>query len=70
MSRIGDLLRQLAIAYDDLQIESDERFNLLSHELENNRNQLLKIKSGLKSIVSSLEYEGDKDIDFNQERDL
>lgn len=65
MSRVGDLLRQLAIAYDDMQKDMDERFNYQEDRLNKQDKQLFKIKSGLKSIVSSLENEEDTTYDFN-----
>ena len=66
MSRIGDLLRQLAIAYDDMQQDIDNRFNYQEDRLNKQGKKLFKIQQGLKSLVYSLENEEDNTIDFNQ----
>ena len=65
-SRIGDLLRQLAIAYDDMQLDMDNRFNYQEDRVNKQDKQLFKIKAGLKSLVSSLESEEDSTYDFRQ----
>lgn len=57
MSRVGDLLRQLAIAYDDMQQEIDNRFNYQEDRLNKQDKKLFKIQKGLKSLVDSLENE-------------
>ena len=56
-SRIGDLLRQLAIAYDDMQLDIDGRFNYHETQLNKQDKKLFKIQQGLKSLVHSLENE-------------
>lgn len=66
MSKVGDLLRQLAFAYDEMQQEIDVRLNYQEERLSKQDKKLFKIQQGLKSLVYSLENEEDNTIDFNQ----
>ena len=65
-SRIGDLLRELAVAYEDLETNTQDRFEYLEEELHTNNKKINKIRFGLQSIVENLKDEGDTEYDFNQ----
>ena len=67
MSRIGDLLRQLAIAYDDMEKDNQNRFEYVEDNFNKQNKKLRTIRFGLSSIVENLEDEGDIEIDFNQQ---
>ena len=59
MSRIGDLLRQLAIAYDDMELDIQNRFNYVEEKQKTQDNKMNKIRLGLLSLASSLKDEED-----------
>lgn len=66
MSKIGDLLRQLAIAYDDMEKDNESRFTTIDSRIgyiedkvHRSSIKLDKIRDGLSSLVDSLKDEGD-----------
>lgn len=65
-SKIGDLLRQLAIAYDDLELDTQNRFEYLENKVNKQSKKLNTVRFGLSTIVDHLKDEEDTEYDFNQ----
>ena len=61
-TRISNLLRQLAIAFDDLESDKETRFTYLQEENEKLKKQLFIMSSGLISIGNQLR----ENIDINE----
>ena len=66
-TRVSTLLRQLAIAFDDLEKDTQNQVTYLREENENLKKQLFIMSSGLISIGNQLRQNLDiNEIDSNQ----
>ena len=65
-NRVSTLLRQLAIAFDDLEKDNQNQLTYLQEENKNLKRQLFIMSSGLISIGNQLKENLDvNEIDFN-----
>ena len=65
-NRVSTLLRQLAIAFDDLEKDNQNQLAYLQEENKNLKKQLFIMSSGLISIGNQLKENLDvNEIDFN-----